>query len=50
MPASPAGRELAINWRSDITYMPELTPTPIGEIDFAIDQLLWGLNSQTLID
>ena len=28
---------------SDISYQSELTPTPIGMIGFAIDQLVWGL-------
>jgi len=34
-----------IRYVSDITYKSELTPTPIGKVDFAIAQLVWGLNS-----
>jgi len=33
---------------SDITYKSELTPTPIAYLAYAILQLVWGLNSQTL--
>ena len=30
---------------SDITYLSELTPTPIACLALAILQLVWGLNS-----